>query len=274
MNAAAIEKILAIKPKEIIYPDSDGEPMAETGFHVNQILELIQTLKDFYKPRTDVFVTGNQFLFYEEGNPKKCVSPDVMVCFGVSNKTRRSYKIWEESDIAPSVVFEISSRKTFWIDAQKKWILYAQLGVKEYILFDPEYQTSMLADGMSIFKLVDGEYQNVELENNRVFSEALGLEIIDTGDGLRLFDPKTQKLLLNSQELSTEVSDLNNEVQELTGEVQELTGEVQELTGEVQELTGEVQELTGELNEERQARENAERELEKLKAELSKFKEK
>lgn len=75
--------------------------------------------------------------YYEEGEPKEVISPDVMVCFGVPKRQRTSYKTWEESDVAPSVVIEISSRGTWRKDRVEERALYAMLGVKEYFIFNP-----------------------------------------------------------------------------------------------------------------------------------------
>ena len=35
------------------------------------------------RTRPDVYVSGNNFVYYEEGDPKKRVSPDCYVVFGV-----------------------------------------------------------------------------------------------------------------------------------------------------------------------------------------------
>ena len=49
------------------YPTTDGKPMAETDWHRNLMLDLIQTLKLWYAEQPRVYVTGNMLLFYEEG---------------------------------------------------------------------------------------------------------------------------------------------------------------------------------------------------------------
>jgi len=104
---------------EIYYPDSDGQPMAETDFHRNLILELIKTLEIFFAESPEVYVTGNIMFYYVEHDPKQVVSPDVMVFFGVPKGERRSYKTWEENDVVPSVVIEISSLGTWSKDHRK-----------------------------------------------------------------------------------------------------------------------------------------------------------
>ena len=135
--------------------------------------------------------------YYVEGNPKKVVSPDVMVVRGVGKEKRRVYKLWEEERV-PEVVIEISSRKTWGDDLQKKWRLYEQLGVAEYYIFDPEYD--YLAEPFMAYRLSEGELTQVELTDGRIHSPALGLDFVDTGATLRLFNPTAQTFLLTPDE--------------------------------------------------------------------------
>ena len=60
----------------IFYPESDGEPMAETDVHRDLMTDWIQMLKHHYRNETDVYVSGNLFMYYVEGEPRKCVSRD------------------------------------------------------------------------------------------------------------------------------------------------------------------------------------------------------
>ena len=71
------------RPREIQYPTRDGKPIAETQVHRDAIIDTIQMLEDRYADRPDVHVGGNLLLYYEEGNPRKRLAPDVFVVFGV-----------------------------------------------------------------------------------------------------------------------------------------------------------------------------------------------
>ena len=151
--------VLKFKNKEeIFYPESDGKPMAETDIHREQMNYLIEALKIYFQARKDVYISGNIMFYYEEDSPQKSFSPDVMVCFGVSNDVRRVYKLWEENQF-PQVIFEISSRKTWGDDLNKKWLLYQQFGVKEYYVFDPEYD--YLPEPLIAYRLKKGELKQV-----------------------------------------------------------------------------------------------------------------
>ncbi len=205
--------VLKLKKKdEIFYPETDGKPIAETDIHREQMNYLIEALKIYFKSLENTYISGNIMFYYEEGNPHKVFSPDVMICFGVSDNTRRIYKLWEEKQF-PQVIFEISSRKTWGDDLNKKWFLYQQFGVKEYYIFDPEYD--YLPEPLIAYRLKKGELKQVSVKKGRILSEELGLEIVDTGKGLRLFNPKTKEFLKTLLEADAEISRLREEIERL-----------------------------------------------------------
>ena len=207
------------KQAEIFYPESDGKPIAETDIHREQMYYLIETLKVHFGSRNDIYVSGNIMFYYEEGNPRKVFSPDVMICFGVSNEIRRTYKLWEEAQF-PQVVFEISSRGTWGEDLNKKWLLYQQFGVKEYYIFDPEYD--YLPEPLVAYRIKRGELKQVPIKNRRIFSEELGLEIVDTGEGLRLFNPATNEFMRTLSEEQMARRQAEDEVARLREELERL----------------------------------------------------
>ena len=73
----------------IYYPESDGEPMAETDTHRKQMVYLIEALDDYFRDDPQVYVAGNLLLYYEEGDPRQVVAPDVFVVKGVPPLARR-----------------------------------------------------------------------------------------------------------------------------------------------------------------------------------------
>lgn len=125
-----------LKIKAEDYPTTDGEPMAETGFHVTLIAYFLAMLRSLFRDRDDVYVGANMFLYYREDNPAKKVAPDLFVVFGVPNHERRIWRTWEEGK-GPDVVFEFTSKSTWDEDLGSKKGLYAWLRVREYFLFDP-----------------------------------------------------------------------------------------------------------------------------------------
>jgi Uma2 family endonuclease len=205
---------------EIYYPESDGEPMAETDIHRNLINALIKCLELFFAERKDVYVTGNIMFYYVEGNPAEFISPDVMVCFGIPKGNRTSYKTWEESEVMPSVVIEISSRSTWKKDRIEKRALYESLGVKEYYIFNPQYLKSLPA--FLAFRLNGARLESVEIENGRIKSDVLGLELVDTGETLRLFNRNTNEFLKDFEELAEQISIDSLEIERLKAENERL----------------------------------------------------
>ena len=122
--------------KPIHYPERDGKPMGETDVHIDALIYLREALRDHFRDESQLYVAGNMFLYYEEGDPAACLAPDVFVVQGVSRHERRTYKLWEEGQ-PPAVVFEITSRGTRLEDLGTKRAVYAMLGVREYFLYDP-----------------------------------------------------------------------------------------------------------------------------------------
>jgi len=173
--------------------------MAETDKHREIAYYFIQALKAHYADRDDVYVSGNNFVFWEEGNPKARLFPDTYVVFGVPNRLRDSYKSWEEGDRLPDVVFEFTSRKTQREDTDTKLPRYQSvLRTPEYFLFDPT--GDYLRPRLQGYRLENGSYVRLELVDDRLHSERLGLDLVQEGEELRLFDPIGNRFLLTPLE--------------------------------------------------------------------------
>src|SRR5438270_5020130 len=126
-----------LSAREVRYPTSDGKPMAETELHRNLMFDLIHSLLAYYANVPRVHVTGNLLLYYEQGNKRKHISPDVFVAFGVGKHQRDYYLLWKERQ-PPRFVIELTSSSTRKTDTSKKFELYRDvLKVREYFLFDP-----------------------------------------------------------------------------------------------------------------------------------------
>src|SRR5262249_58834307 len=117
----------------------------------------IQTLQDFFAGRPRVYVSGNLLLYYEEGNRRKHVAPDVLVTIGIDKEPRRDYYlVWKEGK-APDFVAEITSKTTKREDQKTKLAIYRDiLRVPEYVLFDP--RAEYLKPPLQGFRLVGPDY--------------------------------------------------------------------------------------------------------------------
>jgi Uma2 family endonuclease len=183
---------------DVEYPESDGQPMGETDFHRQEMMDLISALEGYFEDAGDVYVSGNLFLYYRKGDPRSVICPDVFVVKGVDPGPRRIYKLWEEGR-APSFVIEVSSDSTCNEDLGRKKQTYADLGVEEYFLHDPfeEY----LSPPLQGFVLEEGEYRCLEPATDGSFqSTETGLILRREGAHLRLVIAATGEPLLRMAE--------------------------------------------------------------------------
>ena len=185
--------------REIKYPTRDGRPMGETELHRKKMVDLIDTLEDHFALDPNVYVSGNLLVFYERGNRRKHVSPDVFVVRGVPKlPIRDNYLIWREGK-APEVVIEITSKSTRREDERKKSTLYRDvMKVPEYFLFDPT--EDYLKPPFQGFRLERGEYVPITPVAGRLPSEVLGLHLERSGVDLRLYDPAQGRWLPTPRE--------------------------------------------------------------------------
>jgi len=187
----------------IEYPESDGEPMAESDVHRDQMSDaLLHPLTERFRHDANVYVSGNLLLYYQEGNPYAFVAPDVFVVFGVPNQGRRTYLLWEEAK-APDIVFELTSEITRLTDLHRKRLLYEELGVREYFLFDPLHD--YLRPPLQGFHLRGAYYAPVAPDpfgedEWEMYSEVLRLTLRTDGRTLRLYDPEQECYLLTPHE--------------------------------------------------------------------------
>jgi Uma2 family endonuclease len=201
MTITANDRARIRRGKPIVYPTSDGKPMAETDKHRDLMMYAIEALKVLYADRPEVYVSGNNFLYWQEGDPKKCVSPDCYVIFGVGMRQRDSYKAWEEGGKLPNVVFEFTSRTTRQEDADVKRPLYeGSLKVSEYFLFDPT--GDYLRPRLQGYRLEGGRYVALEASGGRLVSTQLGLELVQDGEELYFYDPVRGERLLSAVQLA------------------------------------------------------------------------
>ena len=191
-----MEKKIRAAPT-LVYPESDGEPMAESGRHVKTLLDMIDAIDLHFQDVPDVHVSGNMFLYYEEGNPRKVISPDVFMVRGVSKKDLRTYKTWEQQPYL-DFVLELASPSTYTKDFNEKKAIYEQiLRVKEYCIYDPYHEIEPYFVG---FRLVEGVYEEIAFVEGRLPFETLGLELGERDGVLRLYDPVTETWMGPSRE--------------------------------------------------------------------------
>jgi len=221
---------------EIVYPESDGQPMGETELHRDETVNLILILRWHFRDQAEVHVGGDLFVYYEEGDPKKVFCPDVFVAFGVGKQLLRTYKVWELGQ-APSVVIKVSSRKTWLEDEGNKKVLCARLGVEEYYVYDPEQD--YLNPALQGFRLKHGVYRAmVTDEHGGLTSEPLGLRLRLEHGRIQLHDSRTGERLLRPDEVNEAL--LQAEARSAQAEVlrEKSEAEIRRLRAEVERLQG------------------------------------
>ena len=212
---------IPLQRDDVYYPESDGKPMGETEIHVEETIYLIVALKDRFRDAPDVYVGGDMFLYYVEGDPKKVVAPDVFVVIGAPKRKRRTYKLWEEG-LPPTLVIEVTSASTRQEDLNKK-ALYERLGVTEYVLYDPlgEYLNPRIQG----FRLSGGRYEPIPQEpRGSLQSRTVGLTFTMEGPELRLIDTATGDPVLRDEEVRELARTAERELARLREELAKLRG--------------------------------------------------
>src|SRR2546425_11584042 len=122
----------------IVYPDTDGMPMAENTLQFQWIVTIKGGLDHLFADDPNVFVAGDLFWYPVEGHPEIRIAPDVLVAFGRPKGHRLSYMQWEEGGVPPQVVFEVLSPGNRLGEMLRKFEFYRRYGVEEYYLYDPD----------------------------------------------------------------------------------------------------------------------------------------
>jgi Uma2 family endonuclease len=124
-------------PQAIVYPDSDGQSMADNTLQFEWIVFFKENTEILLANNPNVFVAGDLLWYPVEGDPKIRMAPDLMVVFGRPKGYRGSFKQWEEDGIPPQVVVEVLSPGNTLREMARRLEFYDQYGVEEYYLFDP-----------------------------------------------------------------------------------------------------------------------------------------
>jgi Uma2 family endonuclease len=125
-------------PQAIVYPESDGEPMAENTLQYRWITTIREGVEGLFPPPAEVFTAADLFWYPVEGHPEIVQAPDVLVAFGRPKGDRGSYMQWLEGGIAPQVLFEILSPGNREPQMRAKLRFYRKYGCQEYYIYDPD----------------------------------------------------------------------------------------------------------------------------------------
>jgi len=129
--------MLLQSPSDIVYPSSDGQPMADNTLQFRWIVTIEGGLESVFQHAPNVFIAGDLLWYPVEGKKNISAAPDVLVALGRPKGDRLSYKQWEEGHMAPQVVFEVLSQNNTALEMAKKRRFYEKYGAEEYYLYDP-----------------------------------------------------------------------------------------------------------------------------------------
>lgn len=206
---------------ELLYPDSDGQPMAENTEHFEWIVTIKENLDIVFANDSAVFVAGDLLWYPVAGNNQLRQAPDVMVVFGRPKGYRGSYKQWEEDDLPPQVVFEI------WLPGNRpslmtqKFHFYDRYGVEEYYIYDPDKVdlTVWLRQGDRLMPIA------IEQDWN---SPRMGIRFVLTDAELSLYRPDG-KPFLGFVELEQQAQQERQRAEQAEARVRELEERLRQL---------------------------------------------
>jgi Uma2 family endonuclease len=163
MQSHLIDPTLQLPTSEEL-PDSDDTPVDNEN--QNTIPNwLIAILEQIWEQRQDWFFGVDMGIYDREAQKKSvpAVVPDGFLSIGVQRhkregKGRLSYVLQEENEIIPLLALEFVS-KTYGQEYGKKLDDYAQLGVKYYVIYNPEYSRRDRHEPFEVYQLVRGKYQ-------------------------------------------------------------------------------------------------------------------
>lgn len=125
-------------PTTIIYPSSDGQPMADNTKQFRWIVTIEGGLDALFANDSNVFVAGDLLWYPVEGRPDIRSAPDALVVFGRPKGDRGAYQQWREANIPPQVVFEVWPPGNRAGPLIEKFRFYERYGVEEYYIYDPD----------------------------------------------------------------------------------------------------------------------------------------
>lgn len=174
--------------REIIYPDSDGQPMADNTKQFSWIVLLKENLECLFADNPNVFVAGDLLWYPVEGKPDIRIAPDILVALGRPKGDRGSYRQWQENNQPPQVVFEILSPGNRLKEMNKKRDFYDFYGVEEYYVYDPDHQD------LVGFERREGKLTVID-EIEHWTSPRLGIRFELTAEDLTVYYPDNRPFL-------------------------------------------------------------------------------
>ena len=198
---------LPYKPDDsgIYYPERPDE-LPDAMYQFPKLTHTMDILLWRYEDRPDVLVSGDNAIYYQQGNPRVHRSPDGFIAFGVDRDAilqENGYKVWEAGK-PPDWVLEIASPSTARVDLGIKREVYASIGIGEYWRYDASggmhYREPLVGE-----YLQDGQYRRFDVQTSEsgvawAHSPTLNLDIHWGEIRLHFYDPVKEEWLLGLKE--------------------------------------------------------------------------
>jgi Uma2 family endonuclease len=212
---------------DLIYPESDGQPMADNTIQFRWIVTFKENLELLLAAVADVFVAGDLLWYPVQGSLHR-QAPDVMVVFGRPKGDRRSYKQWEENNIPPQVVFEILSPGNLAKEMAKKLLFYQRYGVQEYYIYNPD---TVELTGL----LRSGDWLEPVEEINGWVSPRLGIRFELKEGSLQIYRPDGERFL-TFLELERRAREAEQRAEQAEQRAEQAEARIQALSARLREL--------------------------------------
>ena len=189
----------------VAYPPNE-EPMVDAARLMTYFLDMIWPIVELFGKIPNVFINSDVFIYHRVGGATVTVAPDLMIAFDVDVQSimdSGSYHTWMVGK-PPEFVMEVGSDSTFNRDLDEKPAIYAEMGVRQYWLFDPP-DGSRYGFILKGLRLVNGRYEEIPMtegpgDSARGHCEVLGLDICWENGTLRFYNPATGEYLKNQDE--------------------------------------------------------------------------
>ena len=213
----SIEEAPHLYEDGIFYPATDGAPLPDGAGQYHEFLHVNTLLQIHYADQPRIIVSGNTFVYYDQGRPGRNIAPDCYVAFDVNRDeiiSQEHYRIWVVGK-PPDFALEIASKHTAHNDLVPKRELYAAIGIGEYWRYDPSEDSRYYGERLVGERLVDGEYQRLPVAPDaegrpRGYSPTLELDLVWEERILRFYDPSTGEWLRDYDETRSDLVTAEN----------------------------------------------------------------
>ncbi|MGD1901623.1 MAG: Uma2 family endonuclease [Geitlerinemataceae cyanobacterium] len=176
-------------PSSYELPCSDDTPVDNEDQNLLPNL-LLMLLSELWSERQDWYFGVDMAIYHTTGaSPFVPIVPDGFLSVGVDRQkdgdSRRSYVMWEEQEIPPMFVLEMVSH-TPGGEYDKKMEIYAKLGVRYYLIYNPKFWQRDRHQPFELYALEDGAYRlqtgelfwmpEVELGVGRYWTDVNGVD--------------------------------------------------------------------------------------------------